>query len=258
MFRNLINLVEHKHRRLHIWCHTSKDIARQIIRAGVTPDAFTEGDFGIGFYASDHPARRRDIDPEEGVSLEFMLRDGFHVLTLSHEFDHRQWMRHQHEDWESMVRHGIDGVHDAGHFVFYNPEALHFQRVCYGVVDDPLAETDTSELDEFALGGLRRCTAVTVNALLKDFHLPLITVNEVPVDQPGILAILVHHGLAYRPMPQEVGRTVRQFASLHRLGDWCLITPGHAMALIKGSLFDAENRGPDERRLEAIFEITRR
>ena len=133
-----------------------------------------------------------------------------------------------------------------------------FVKVYAGVIEDPLEETDTNELDEFALGGLQRCTAITINALLKAFKLPGITLNDVPVDNPGVLRVLDSKGLSYQPFPKESGRTVFQFANMHRIEAWYLLTPGHAMALIRGELFDAENKGADVRKLQAVFRITRR
>jgi hypothetical protein len=61
---------------------------------------------------------------------------------------------------------------------------------------------NANELDEFALGGLARCTAVTVNAILQHFHKPAITLNDVPVDQPGVMRILVNRG-GNAPVPSS-------------------------------------------------------
>ena len=133
-----------------------------------------------------------------------------------------------------------------------------FMRVYSGVIDDPLEETDTNELDEFALGGLQRCTAVSINALCKAFRLPGILLNDVPVDNPGVLRVLDSKGLSYAPDPQAVGRTLQQFVNMHKMNAWYLLTPGHALALINGELFDAENKGADGRKLQAGFRITRR
>ena len=266
MFRNLITLVEHNFVHTHVYHGTSKELAKELIDNGIDPANFTEGAFGYAFYTSDTPDLAEELSEEDDqIVLEYALNEESHILDLRDEVDISMWHRYAHDIsnphlWKILVRRGIDGLCDSSlkGICFYNPDALKFKRVYSGVVDDPLSETDTNQLDEFALGGLRRCTAVTVNALLKDFHMPPIQLSDVPVDNPGVLNILDMRRLAYKPFPFEVGKSVQQFVSTHHLGDWYLLTPGHAMALIRGELFDAENKGPDGRKLEAVFQITRR
>jgi hypothetical protein len=72
------------------------------------------------------------------------------------------------------------------------------------------------------------------------------------------MRIFVARGLSYRPYRHEVGRTVQQFAALHHRGVWCLITGGHAMALIDGELFDAESKGLDWRKLIVVSDAAAR
>lgn len=279
MFRNLITLIEHNLAHVHVWRAASKDEASTLIKHShpvlahpsenpkILEDSFDMelGDFGSGFYTSITPSGASEHADDDSIILEYRISEHAHIIDLSDDVDLAAWHHagathylHNPHMWKLMIRHGIDGVQNEHGICFYNLNAVEFVRVYSGVVDDPLADTDTNELDEFALGGLQRCTAVTVNALLKDFHLRPITLDEIPVDHPGVLRILDAKGLSYKPYPYEAGRTVQQFVAIHKLYDWYLLTPGHAMALIRGELFDAENKGADGRKLEAVFQVTRR
>jgi hypothetical protein len=251
--RSLISLVEHTQRHLHVWHAASRQAARDIIASGITIHTYHPG-FGYAFQAGDSP----ELDGT--IVLQFSVRDDCRILDLNDGKDAGIWRRYRHslhdrDLWQRLMRDGIDGVYSEDFYV-YNPKALQFTRVYSGVLDDPLEQTNTKELDEFALGGLARCTAVTVNALLHKFNKPAITVSDVPVNQPGVLRILLAKGLTYRPLLHEVGKSLQQFGGLHHTGAWCLITQGHAMALIDGDLFDAENKGLDARQLVAVYQIT--
>ncbi len=260
--RDFVKIVENLEDFDYVWHRTSKETAQKLIEFGIDP-AQSNGVFGHGFYVDTSPGSGTE---EEDVVLEYKVNDDIRLLDLSNEHDFRIWreayIRKVSDPnlWKELVHDGIDGVYDdsVDSICFFNPKALKFKRVYYGVINDPLSQTDTNQLDEFALGGLQRCTAVTINALLKDFKLAPIRLNEVPVDHPGVLDILTAKGLAYKPAMGAVGRTLQQFVNSHPLYDWYLLTPGHAMALIRGELFDAENKGPDGRKLEAAFQITKR
>lgn len=250
--RDIITLIEEETHQHRVYCPTSREIAKQVIDH-VIPMTM-HGNYGHGLYCVDAP-------PEtEAIVLEFLVKADFRILDLRDGKDRAVWRRAgKTHDRHALVHQGIDGVCDETGYCFFNPEAVQFTRVYAGVVDDPLEETNTNELDEFALGGLKRCTAVTVNALLQANHLPGITLSQVPINHPGVLHILAAKGLAYQPHPEDAGRSVQQFAALHRMGDWYLLTPGHAMALVHGELFDAENRGADpQRKLQAAFQVSRR
>lgn len=266
MIRNLINLVEHNFAHAHVWHGTTREIANDLIEQGLQPSF---GEFGHGFYALESPHLAGDElqeeDTDDHVVLEYKVEDDPRILDLRDDADLMLWQNSGAADhidnphlWKLMVKQGIDAVRNSHIICFYNPHILKFARVYSGVINDPLEETDTNVLDEIAAGGLQRCTAVTINALLKDFHLRPITLAEVPVDNPGVLRILAQHGLAYKPFLDAAGHTVQQFVNVHGLYDWYLLTPGHAMALIRGELFDAENKGPDGRKLLAAFQIMRR
>ncbi len=136
---------------------------------------------------------------------------------------------------------------------------IKFDRVWKGVVEDALVKNlDKENLDEVARYGLQRCTSVTCNALFKHFGKPGITLNDVPETDIGVLELLSKGGLSYKPNLLAVGKTVQQFTNLNQRGCWYLVTPGHAMALIDGELFDAENRGPDGRKIIQAYMILRR
>jgi hypothetical protein len=139
-------------------------------------------------------------------------------------------------------------------------EKLKFSKVWSGVIDDAFEDEFKSkdgELDEIAIGGLKRCTAVTANAILKHFGKMGITLAQVPETDVGVLQILSKAGLGYKPLPMATGRTLQQFCNLSQRGAFYLVTPGHALALIDGELFDAENRGPDGRKIIEAYAITR-
>jgi hypothetical protein len=251
--RDIISLLE-DHHAARVFAATDKKIAQSIIDGHMHR---TPGNYGVGFYCVDDP-------PEGDIVLQFAIDEAHHILDLREPQGRDKW-RHGHYKlrdrnlWRTLIHDGIDGVCDDTGYCFYNPKAVHFVRVYKGVVHDPLEETNTGELDEIALGGLKRCTAVTVNALLQANHLPGITLAQVPINHPGVLNILNAKGLAYRPHPEQVGRSVQQFAQVHHLGNWYLLTPGHAMALVRGELFDAENKGADpQRKLMGAFEVSRR
>lgn len=113
------------------------------------------------------------------------------------------------------------------------------------------------EIVEAARFDMHRCTAVSVNAMLKHFGKPPITVVEVPENAGGLVADLEKRGLKVHPEPRFVGQTVEQFVKTHPMGVWFLGTPGHAMALIDGELVDTMNRGPDDRRLDTVARVDR-
>jgi hypothetical protein len=259
MFRNIINLIEHTSAVPRVWHDTTPTEASDMLEYG---PSMSDGDHGYGFYVTSAPT---EPEPEDdAVVLEYSVAENCRILDLSDDHDRRIWERGRYEHhignpnmWKLLVKDGIDAV-CADDICFYNVHALTFSKVFSGVISDPLEEMDTNHLDEIALGGLNRCTAVTINALLNDFKLRPIIVRDVPVDGPGVLRVLSMKGLSYKPFPDAIGRTVQQFAAIHTLYDWYLLTPGHAMALIRGELFDAENKGPDGRRLEAAFQISRR
>jgi len=253
MIRDLITLIEEARHSPNVWYNCSRPEAAAIINRHHID--LCRSDFGPSICLSESP----EAAGNDEVVLEFRLQEDYRILDLNEIHDSVIWQRHRHDKQRTthLISDGIDGLYDpAGEaYHVFNPQALLFIRVYDGVVSDPLEETDIQVLDEYALGGLARCTAVTVNAILEHFHRHPITLGEIPVNEPGVMRILVAKGLTYRPFPQEVGRTMQQFVGLHHMGVWCLITQGHAMALVNGELFDAENKGPDARKLLATYQM---
>jgi hypothetical protein len=262
--RKIFRLVEDKAMATKVWMLCGRDEAAKIVDTGLTMEFAYSGEFGHGLYFFDTPqAAAADTNDEDEhqdtVVLEFQIDDEAQLKSVdSGVLNRYQGGLGDRTLAKKLVRRGIDGVIDDHLICIYNPDLIHFTRVWSGVIDDPLSQTETGELDEVALGGLHRCTAVTIDALLKHFRQSGIGLGEVPVDHPGVLTVLARHRLAYRPDPTAAGRSVQQFVGLHHIGAWYLLTPGHAMAAIDGELFDAEGKGLDGRRLMNAFLITHR
>jgi hypothetical protein len=269
--KDIIRLTESRFAGSKVWHGTSREAGRSIVSDGIDVSKSESGYFGRGFYVADNPELAKSNyadfaeDGEEGVVLEFRVEPDARILDLRDEDDWKVWRDGGYdrdmgrEDFpKRMFRAGIDGVYDNSFegICFYNPDALRFIRVWSGVIDDPLIAGKT--LDEVALGGLKRCTAVTLTALLQHFGKQGITIGEVPETEPGILAVLDKRGLAYRPFSAEFGHTVDQFVRSHARGAYYLVTEHHAMALVDGELVDAANKGPDNRKLLGVMQITRR
>jgi hypothetical protein len=262
--RKIFRLVEDKALTTKVWLQCPRDQAAKIVDTGLTMQFAYSGELGHGLYFFDTPedaaadTTDEDEDEQPTVVLEFHIDDEAQLKPADRVLDRYQGNLGDKTLAKKLVRRGIDGVIDEHLICIYNPELVHFTRVWSGVIDDPITQTATSELDEVALGGLQRCTAVTIDALLKHFRQSGIGLGEVPVDHPGVLTVLARHRLAYRPDPTAEGRSVQQFVGLHHMGAYYLLTPGHAMAAIDGELFDAEGKGLDGRRLMSAYLITHR
>jgi hypothetical protein len=261
--RKLKRLIEERGRTTKVWLACKRDEAATIVDTGVTMEFAHTGTMGHGLYFFDTPETAAidvdDADEQPTVVLEFQIDDEANLRTASSGvLDRYQGALGDPASAKKLVRRGIDGVIDDHVICIYNPELVRFTKVWAGVIDDPLSEMNNGELDEVALGGLARCTAVTIDALLKHFRQPGIGLGEVPEDHPGVLNVLARHRLAYRPEPTAQGRSVQQFMGLHHMGAYYLVTPGHALALIDGELFDAEGKGADGRKIMAAFLISHR
>ena len=229
MFKYYLTLVETKDwANKHLWIGCTKETAKHLMSRGPTNEN-TFYDSGA-LAKSRFEEKNEDIDP---IVLEFKINPDVKPQD---------------------IRFG-------DHIVVHNPDAVEFIRVWYGVVDDAFSDDikkQDGQLDEFAIGGIRRCTAVTANALLKHFGKTGITLSQVPETDVGVLEILTQGGLAYKPFPMATGRTLLQFGNLNRHGAWFIVTKGHALALIAKELFDAENRGLDGRKIIQAYTISRR
>lgn len=120
-----------------------------------------------------------------------------------------------------------------------------------------MSETPKSrKLHEAAPGGLSRCTAVTLQAILSYFRKNPLKMHEVPAFNTGVLEIIRDRGLTLVPDLKAVGHNVQSFVNTHRRGVYYVGTPGHAMALVNGVLYDAEQKGADSRPVRFAFLVS--
>ncbi len=107
-------------------------------------------------------------------------------------------------------------------------------------------------------GGLHRCTAVTINSIARFFHIQEIrNAGIVPVYNTQVIEYLQKRGLQLIPVKIPQNINVMNFINTHRRGVYYISTDGHAMSLINGELFDAENKGGDNRKVLSAFQIER-
>lgn len=266
--RDLVTLIESQSVHKHLWATVSKDVAQAVTEHGMKGLVREYGSYGRACKMSNDPP------PDNGanldglmVVLEFKLDPDARILDLRDSEDADVWQNGPYMDlrgtpaFVKVLRHdGIAGVADnaMGDTWMFLRSKLTFVRVYDGIVDEAMVHYDKESLDEVALGGLKRCTAVTLNALLAHYSKPGIMLGEVPETGEQLLQVMLSHGLAYKPEPMVAGKTVQQFVSQHSQGSWYVTTPGHAMALIDGQLYDAENKGEDGRKVLGAVEVTRR
>lgn len=111
-------------------------------------------------------------------------------------------------------------------------------------------------LDEAAMGGLARCTAVTLNALFAFFKKPPLKEFEVPPDSGGVLRLIDQRGLSLSPLGDVEGMTVKVFMGRFKKGAYYIGTLGHAMAVINGNLYDAAQQGEDGRVIQFAWRVS--
>lgn len=276
-----MNLVDQFQHGPRLWLRVTPHLARRIVHTDQPQLAAHAGPLGRGIYLRHTPPPPEPTAPSPDaahqsaigltgvteapapVVLEYRLDPTTRLLDLGQPDGQVLWHRHlkpyrKRADFaERLHASGHDGVAAHGRICLADPARLEFSRVFSGVAEDPLI-AHGAVLDEFALGGLARCTAVTCNALLAAFHKPPISLSEVPENGYGVLQILTRRGLAYRPEQTAIGHPLVQFVPQHRRGEWYLVTPGHALALVEGALVDAEAKGADQRVLQAAMLISRR
>lgn len=108
--------------------------------------------------------------------------------------------------------------------------------------------------------GVNRCTAVTCNAIAA-YH----GVDSAKVDDTHNLKMgadlyqhFRKHGLNVRGWGDEQeGKTVKQFIKDNPEGSHYIATRGHAMAVIDGHLHDSSGKGPDGRKIQLSYKITK-
>lgn len=108
--------------------------------------------------------------------------------------------------------------------------------------------------------GEKRCTAVTCNALAS--HHGVESAKLGPDHNVGTGADaylhLRNHGMKMKGQGwEQEGKTVKQFVKDNPKGAHYISTRGHAMALINGKLHDASGKGPDGRKVQMSWEVTR-
>lgn len=107
-------------------------------------------------------------------------------------------------------------------------------------------------------GGFDRCTVQTVNAFADFYHFqPITRETDIPITGADVVHALQHAGLSYQRDESAAGKALSQWIPAHRTGTWYVSTDGHAMALINGTLVDAEHKGPDNRRIVAALQFRR-
>ena len=181
-YRKFIELYESIQNSIPYYYATTKLAAQSIIYNGVPQGAIVSDSPTI---ASNRLKEKKSYKPKDDiVILQFNLQEKIRFIDSENKKEKELYIQNKNAfDW--FINKGIDGIHTKAGIKIFNPKCLNFVRVYSGVINDPIDDIDTKTLDEVALYGLERCTAVTINALLKWFKLPLITLNDVPVDNPG-------------------------------------------------------------------------
>jgi hypothetical protein len=124
--------------------------------------------------------------------------------------------------------------------------------------DDDLSLDRECPLCEMPEGGFDRCTVQTVNAFAQYYHFhPITRENDIPITGADVVHALQHVGLKMQVDRTAKGKALSQWVPAHRTGTWYVSTDGHAMALINGTLVDAEHKGPDNRRIVAAVQFKR-
>lgn len=105
-----------------------------------------------------------------------------------------------------------------------------------------------------------RCTAVTCNALAAHHGVPEAKLSQGHTIGTGadLWSHLQKHGMKVQGLGiDHIGKTVKQFVKEHPTGAHYIMTHGHGMALINGKLHDAAERGPDGRKIQGSWEVTK-
>jgi hypothetical protein len=106
----------------------------------------------------------------------------------------------------------------------------------------------------------KRCTAVTCNAIATYYNVDSAKLNKdhnVSTGAGLYLHLKKHFDVKGFGYEQE-GKSVKQFIKDNPIGAYYISTRGHAMAVIDGKLYDSSNKGPDGRKIQSSFEITKK
>jgi hypothetical protein len=108
--------------------------------------------------------------------------------------------------------------------------------------------------------GEKRCTAVTCNAIAS-YH-GVETAKLGPDHNvktgAGVYQHLSNHGMKMKGQGWEhEGTSVKKFVKENPTGAHYISTKGHAMAVVDGKLHDSSGKGPDGRKIQTSFEVTK-
>lgn len=108
--------------------------------------------------------------------------------------------------------------------------------------------------------GEKRCTAVTCNALAKHHGVESAKLSADHNVRAGadVYQHLKKHFNVKGWGDEHEGKTVKQFVKEHPKGSHYIATRGHAMAVIDGKLHDSSNKGPDGRKIQLSYEVTKK
>ena len=108
--------------------------------------------------------------------------------------------------------------------------------------------------------GDKRCTAVTCNAIAAHHGVESAKLGSDHNVRTGagVYQHLQKHGMKMKGFGDEhEGKSVKQFVKEHPTGAHYIATRGHAMAVINGKLHDSSGKGPDGRKIQTSFEVTK-
>lgn len=108
--------------------------------------------------------------------------------------------------------------------------------------------------------GEKRCTAVTCNAIAA--HHGVEDAKLGPHHNVSAGADVYHHLKKHFNVKgwgdEHEGKTVKQFVKEHPKGTHYIATRGHAMAVTDGKLHDSSGKGPDGRKIQLSYEVTKK
>lgn len=115
-------------------------------------------------------------------------------------------------------------------------------------------------LNEAVRYGEKRCTAVTCNALATHHDVEAAKLGPDHNVRAGadVYQHLKKHFKVKGWGDEHEGKSVKQFVKEHPTGSHYIATRGHAMAVINGKLHDSSNKGPDGRKIQLSYEVTKK
>jgi hypothetical protein len=108
--------------------------------------------------------------------------------------------------------------------------------------------------------GENRCTAVTCNAIASYHGVESAKLGSDHNVRTGVGVVqhLRAHDMKIKGQGWEhEGKSVKTFVREHPSGAHYISTRGHAMAVVDGKLHDSSGKGPDGRKIQTSFEVTK-